>query len=60
MGYSHKNSRGITYWLHTREGKGGAKLFFFSKNQIDSTDLPEGLEVFENPRTGLPMVRRKK
>ena len=60
MSYSHKNSRGITYWLHGREGKGGAKLFFFSKDQSDSIDLPDGMEVFENPRTSLPMVRRKK
>jgi len=60
VAYSHKNSRGITYWLHTREGKGGARLFFFSKDQNDSTDLPEGMEVFENPRNSLPMVRRKK
>ena len=60
MSYSHKNSRGVTYWLHGREGKGGAKLFFFSKQEGDSIDLPDGLEVFENQRTGLPMVRRKK
>jgi len=60
VGYSHKNSRGITYWLHTREGRGGSKLFFFSKDESSSTDLPEGMEVFENPRTSLPMVRRKK
>lgn len=60
MGYSHKNSRGVTYWLHVREGKGGAKLYFFSKLESESSDLPDGLEVFENPRTGLPMVRRKK
>jgi len=60
VGYTHKNSREITYWLHGREGKGGAKLFFFSKDQNDSIDLPEGMEVFENPRTSLPMLRRKK
>jgi hypothetical protein len=60
MGYSQKNSRGVTYWLHGREGKGGARLFFFSKDQNESIDLPDGMEVFENPRTGLPMLRRKK
>ncbi len=60
MVYSHTNSRGQGYWLHTREGRGGAKLFFFSKKQEDATDLPENLEVFENERTGLPMVRKKK
>ena len=60
MAYSHINSRGQTYWLHSREGRGGAKLFFFSKKSEESVDLPEHLEVFENERTGLPMVRRKK
>jgi hypothetical protein len=59
MGYSHTNSRGQAYWLHSREGRGGAKLFFFSKNSEDAVDLPEKYEVFENERTGLPMVRKK-
>lgn len=55
MGYSHVNSRGQTYWLHTR----GGKLFFFSKDENDSVDLPDNLTVTENPRTGLPMVKKK-
>lgn len=55
MGYTHKNSRGVTYYLHTR----GGKLFFFSKNPADSVDLPDGLMVVENERTGLPLVKRK-
>ena len=59
MGYSHKNSRGQTYHLHSREGRGGAMLFFFSKDPTGSIDLPERLTVFENTRTGLPMVKKK-
>ena len=59
MVYSHKNSRGQMYWLHTREGRGGAKLFFFSKNPEDATDLPSNFQVIENARTGLPMVKKK-
>ena len=55
MAYSHKNSKGVTYWLHNR-----GKLFFFSKNPEGAIDKPDNLEVFENPRTGLPMVRKKK
>jgi len=58
MGYSHKNSRGQMYYLHSREGKGGAMLYFFSKVPADSIDLPERFKVFENPRTGLPMVKK--
>jgi len=59
MAYSHTNSRGKTYWLHTREGRGGARLFFFSSSSEGAIDLPDSLEVFENERTGLPMVRKK-
>jgi hypothetical protein len=55
MAYSHKNSRETVFWLHSR-----GKLFFFSKNPEDAIDLPSHLEVFENPRTSLPMVRKKK
>ncbi len=60
MGYKHINSRGQTYWLHKRVGRGGATLFFFSKSEEDSTDLPEGnWEVRENTKTGLPLLARK-
>jgi len=54
MAYSHKNSKDVTYWLHQR-----GKLFFFSKSPEGAIDLPSHLEVFENSRTGLPMVRKK-
>ncbi len=55
-----------TYYLHSRETvlKGGKtqKIFFFAgdirEGALDA--LPEGYEVFENPRTGLPMLRGKK
>lgn len=55
MSYSHKNSRGQTYYLHTR----GGKLFYFSKDPKDSIDLPSNFQVVENPRTGLPLVKKK-
>ena len=55
MAYSHKNSRGDTYWLHQK-----GRLFFFSRKPEESIDLPSDFEVFENPRTALPMVRKKK
>jgi len=55
MSYSHVNSKGVTYWLHQK-----GTLFFFSKKPEDAIDLPDNFEVIENPRTGLPMVRKKK
>lgn len=60
MAFSIKNSRGQVYYLHSREGRGGSQLFFFSKDPSDSIDLPERFEVFENPKTSLPMVRKKR
>jgi hypothetical protein len=54
MGYEHKNSKGKTYFLHSR-----GKLFFFSKEQAESIDLPAGYDVVENPTTGLPMIKKK-
>lgn len=54
MGYSQKNSKGVVYWLHSR-----GKLLFFSKDPTDSVDLPENMEVTENERTGLLMVKKK-
>lgn len=60
MGYEHTNSRGQKYYLHSREGRGGAMLFFFSKNPADSIDLDANrFQIIENERTGLPMVKKK-
>jgi hypothetical protein len=59
MPYSHKNSKGQTYWLHSRDvGSKGAKLFFFSKNEEGSVDLNPAYMIIEGP-TGLPMVKKK-
>jgi len=59
MAYSHVNSKGQTYWLHSRDvGSKGAKLFFFSKSQDGAVDLPPVYTVMEGP-TGLPMVKKK-
>jgi hypothetical protein len=54
MAYSQKNSKGDTFWLHSK-----GKLYFFSRNAEGAIDLPPHLETFENPRTSLPMVRKK-
>jgi hypothetical protein len=57
---------GKTYFLHSRlqELKGGQKvtLYYFAgvagPEAIDN--LPEGYEVSENIRTGLPLLKKKK
>jgi hypothetical protein len=59
MAFSHKNSKGKTYYLHSREGRGGSTLFFFSGSPENGAELPEGYKIIENKRTGLPMVKKK-
>ncbi len=63
MAYTYKNKKGVTYYLHTREGignQGRGKLFFFSKKNDEAEDkLPAGYKVDENKRTGLPFVKKE-
>jgi hypothetical protein len=59
MAFSQTNSKGVIYHLHSREARGGAKLYFFSKDPKDSIDLPPQFQVVENPRTGLLMIKKK-
>ena len=58
MAFSKQNSKGVTYHLHSREGRGGAVLYFFSKNPEGSVDLPDKYMPFEGP-TGMLMVKKK-
>lgn len=67
MAYSVKSKKsGKTYYLHTKEVKlkGGRKqrIYFFAGEvgKESLNELPEGYEVMENKRTGLPMLRKKK
>ncbi len=53
MGYSQQNSKGTTYYLHSR-----GKLFFFSKDPNGSIDLPDNMTVVEG-KTGMLMVKKK-
>lgn len=54
---------GKTYFLHGRAGSNKAMFYFFS-GEVKPTGaleaVPEGMEIIENERTGLPMLRRKK
>ena len=67
MAYSVKSKKsGKTYFLHTKEVTLAAgrkqRIYYFAgvaeTNAIDA--LPEGYEVMENARTGLPMLRKKR
>ena len=65
MAYTY-DSKGKTYTLYTRDVnlKGGRKqtIYFFSARSPKSgtaIDLPGGYRVVENPRTGLPFLKKK-
>ena len=67
MAYSVKSKKsGKTYFLHSKEvklaGDRKQRIFYFAGEQKPNTlnALPEGYEVMENSRTGLPMLRKKR
>jgi len=59
-GYVHKNSKGVKYHLYTN-----GKLFYFAKDAnkkgkgVKRIDVPKGMKVGENKKTGLPYVKKK-
>lgn len=62
--YVHTNAKGQTYYLHERMVKlrGGRdqKIYFFAK-QVKAgaiAAVPEGMTVWENPNTGLPLLKK--
>jgi len=66
MAYSYANSKGQTYFLHSKEVtlRGGRRqrIFFFAREEREEGGLdavPEGYRVVENKKTGLPMLKRE-
>jgi hypothetical protein len=67
MAYSHANSKGVTYYLHSKKVvlKGGREqtIYYFAKAVNSETALnalPEGYVVKESARTGLPILAKAK
>ena len=65
MAYAHTNSKGVTYYLHTKEVtlRGGKqqRIYYFAKDTrpADALDeLPAGYQVVENPRNGFLTLKR--
>ena len=65
MAYAHTNSKGQTYYLHSKSVtlRGGRQqtIYFFAKEEKPEGGLeavPEGMHVVENKKTGLPMLKR--
>ena len=64
MAYKHTNSKGVTYYLNSKDVtlRGGKvqRIFYFSKDDREETgcDLPAGYSVNENPRNGFLTIKR--
>jgi hypothetical protein len=64
MAYQYTNSKGRTYFLHSRDTtlKNGKKqtIYFFAKEEKDGAlnDVPKGYEVSES-KNGLPVLKRQ-
>ncbi len=67
MAFSVKSKKSSKmYYLHSKEvklaGNRKQRIYYFAgdikSNSLDA--LPEGYEVMENQRTGLPMLRKKR
>ncbi len=65
MAYSYQNSKGQTYYLHgkdvTLQGGRQQRIHYFAREAKPGealNDLPDGHSVVENPRTGLPFLKR--
>ena len=63
MAYAFTNSKGVTYYLHTKKSTTSTgkqrTLFFFSKEVKEGTldAVPEGYKVVEM-KTGLPVLKK--
>jgi hypothetical protein len=63
MAYAHTNSKGRTYYLHSRETtlkNGGTQtIYFFAKEVKDGAidSVPSGYVVTES-RNGLPVLKK--
>ncbi len=64
MALAYKNSKGQTYFLHTKDVllKNGReqRIYFFGKQIKDGAldVLPDGFMIKENTHTGLPVLKR--
>ena len=63
MAYAFTNSKGVTYYLHTKKSTTSTgkerTLFFFAKEVKDGTldTVPNGYKVVEM-KTGLPVLKK--
>ncbi|MGD1009283.1 MAG: hypothetical protein ABR951_03930 [Candidatus Aminicenantales bacterium] len=65
MAFQFKNSRGVSYYLHSKDVnlKGGRKqtIYYFARDvrpgALDA--VPAGYMVMETTKTGMPILKKK-
>ena len=65
MAYAHTNSKGVTYYLHSKDVtlRGGKqqRIYYFAKDERPNeaeAAIPDGYMVVENPRNGFLTLKR--
>jgi hypothetical protein len=65
MAYEFKNSRGVSYFLHSKDVtlKGGRlqTIFFFARDVRPGAlnEVPAAYQVIETTKTGMPILKKK-
>jgi hypothetical protein len=65
MAYEFKNSRGVSYFLHSKQVnlKGGRlqTIYYFARDVRPEAlnAVPEGYVVQETTKTGMPILKKK-
>ncbi len=65
--YSYTNKKGAQWFLHSKvvsrvENENGFKeshIYYFSRDSHDSVSLPDGFDVVESEKTGMPVLRKR-
>lgn len=55
---SYTNSTGMIFYLHSRQAKNGATLYYFSRDPANAVPLPKGFQVVEAQKSKLPLLKR--
>ena len=65
MAYEFRNSRGVSYYLHSKDVnlKGGRlqTIYFFARDVRPGAlnEVPAAYKVVETPKTGMPILKKK-
>lgn len=65
MAYEFKNSRGVSYFLHSKDVnlKGGRlqTIYFFARDVRPGAlnEVPAAYKVIETAKTGMPILKKK-